>query len=385
MNNSAEYQFYQYLKHWKKESDLEKLKLLINESAMFNYLFRKVEELYSKLPLRKEGLHPLTHPLNVVLALKQARIDDEITLCVGLLHDFVEEKVDLYKYVYKIEKNPSGIKLLDQQEIIFFTELKQELEKFGEAGKIIIATLKLLTRHKRDFYYQSISNLFGNENEHVKEIAIRVKLADRMHNILCLSCFTKEQRLYECFKNLFILNNAKKHLLEKPEERISKFYDPKPTELLFKRCSKSTYNAFLTICEQWLGEDIKETKSMIQLAFQKFAFEKSGLWAVTKVDSNEAHLFRLFQGVIRKYDARLHLEWDKYNSMKEAECEYCRRFFRDFNYNEDQILAIINYKDAYALKQVVAYLLYQPEYVISQFLSSELTDKARIYDLPNTV
>ena len=52
--------------------------------------------------------------------------------------------------------------------------------------------------------------------------------------------------------------------------------------------------------------------------------------------------------------------------------------FADFNFNEEQIKALVDYKDAYALKEVVAYLLYLPEYVVHRFLSSELTEDARI-------
>ncbi|MBI2627551.1 hypothetical protein HYW72_01325 [Candidatus Nomurabacteria bacterium] len=127
-----------------------------------------------------------------------------------------------------------------------------------------------------------------------------------------------------------------------------------------------------------MKKGIGETKSMMQLAFKKFALEKAGMWEVTKVDTEETHLMRLFQGVVRKYDARLHHEWEKFEAMKEAEYDYCRKFFADFNFTEEQIKALVDYKDSYSLKEVIAYLLYLPDYVVHRFLSSELTEDARI-------
>ena len=117
---------------------------------------------------------------------------------------------------------------------------------------------------------------------------------------------------------------------------------------------------------------------MMQLAFKKFALEKAGMWEVTKVDAKETHLMRLFQGVVRKYDARLHHEWEIFEALKAAEYDYCRKFFADFNFTEEQIKALVDYKDSYSLKEVVSYLLYLPDYVVHRFLSSELTEDARI-------
>jgi len=219
--------------------------------------------------------------------------------------------------------------------------------------------------------------MFQHQDEKIKEIAIQVKLADRTHNILSIECFGEEKRNYQCFKNLFILNNTKKYLLEDPA-RISYSRDIPPTQLLFKRCAKATYDAYQRLCYLTMKKGIGDTKSMLQLAFKKFALEKEGVWEVTKADPEETHLMRLFHGIVRKYDARLHHEWDKFEAMKEAEYDYCRKFFADFNFTEEQIKALVDYKDAYSLKEVVAYLLYLPDYVIHRFLSSELTEDARI-------
>lgn len=378
---SQEHKMFKYLQHWQREDNLPKLKASFsNIGPLFSYLLTKTEQLYLQLPKRKDGHPSFIHPLNVVLALRDANISDEITLSVGLLHDYVEEVVDLCRNKRHLGEDGRDIELLDQHEKAVFKELGRDLLQHADENeiKVIIDALRLLTRHKRDFYYRSISNIFNYSDGPVKEIAIRVKLADRMHNILSIACFNEEIRHYQCFKNLFILNNTKKYLLENPR-RISTTKDFPPTQLLFKRCAKATYDAYLTLCQLAAAKDIKNIQSMIQLAFKKFALEKAGVWEVTAIDAKETHLMSLYQGIVRKYDARLHHERKKFEAMKEAEYNYCRRFFVDFNFNEEQIKAIIDYKDAYALKEVVSYLLYLPDYVVHKFLSSELTNDARIY------
>ena len=380
VKQSSEYQAFRYLQHWNKEDDLQKLKTLFPKgSFFFSYLLSKTEELYSQLPKRKDGQDALLHPLNVVLALKDAKITDQITLSVGLLHDYVEEVVDVYRDEHHLDGDGSDIEKLDLYEREVFIKLECDLMQHADqaAVKSIIAALKLLTRHKRDFYYRSISNIFQHHEERIKEIALQVKLADRTHNILSIECFGEEMRNYQCFKNLFILNNVKKYLLEDPL-RVSSSREMPSTQLLFKRCAKATYDAYQRLCYLTMKKGIGDTKSMLQLAFKKFALEKAGMWEVTRVDHDETHLMRLFQGVIRKYDAWLHHEWEKFEAMKAAEQDYCRKFFADFNFSEEQIKALVDYKDAYSLKEVVAYLLYLPNYVVRGFLSSELNEEARI-------
>ena len=377
---TPEYEAFKNLQHCRKEDDLQKLKAMFsNGSSLFSYLLTKTEELYSHLPKRKDGQDPLLHPLNVVLALRDAKITDQITLSVGLLHDYVEEVVDVYRDEHHLDEDGPDIEKLDHYEGEVFLKLEQDLLQHTDtaATKLIIATLRLLTRHKRDFYYRSISNIFQHQDERIKEMAIQVKLADRTHNILSIECFSEEKRNYQCFKNLFILNNTKKYLLENPS-RISYTREIPSTQLLFKRCAKATYDAYQRLCYLSMKKGIGETKSMMQLAFKKFALEKAGMWAVTKVDADETHLMRLFQGVVRKYDARLHHEWEIFEALKAAEYDYCRKFFSDFNFTEEQIKALVDYKDSYSLKEVVSYLLYLPDYVVHRFLSSELTEDARI-------
>ena len=280
VKQTPEYRAFKYLQHWQKEDDIQKLKAVFSDgSSLFSYLLSKTEELYAQLPKRKDGQEALLHPLNVVSALRDAKINDQVTLSVGLLHDYVEEVVDVYRDELGLDEEGSDIEKLDQYEDEVFIKLEQDLLQHAplDAVKTIISALKLLTRHKRDFYYRSISNIFNHNDEKLKEIAIQVKLADRTHNILSIENFSEENRNYQCFKNLFILNNTKKYLLENPS-RISFSREMPSTQLLFKRCAKATYDAYQMLCYLSMKKGIGQTKSMMQLAFKKFALEKAGMW-----------------------------------------------------------------------------------------------------------
>ena len=64
--------------------------------------------------------------------------------------------------------------------------------------------------------------------------------------------------------------------------------------------------------------------------------------------------------------------------LTKKEKDYCKKFFADFNFNDNQLDAIIGYKDAYALKEVVARLLYKSNYLISGFGCSELCSRRMV-------
>ena len=382
---SAEYKEYHHLKLWKASPKILLPDELIDKKSplfpLFSYLYQKTRETYAQLPLRKNGDPPFLHPVNVVLALKQAGITDEITLCTGLIHDLIEEKVDLYNRNRKVVK----IKTLDKHEEELFKYLEKELFGFAmekkhiiDAIKRIILVTKLLTRHKRDFYLKSIAHIFRYPNDEIKEIAIQVKLADRMHNILTLEKHDNQKRIYSCFKSLFILNNTKQYILQKYGKHMVNSKSLNPTELLFKRCAKATYEAHLIICDRCLLKGINDTKTMIQLAFKKYAMEKEAVWQVTCKNPREKHLMNIFDGVVKKYDLRLHHKWHDYDKRKKEEQEYAQRFFADFSFVEEQIQAVVNYKDSYALKEVIAHLLYVPEYVIGKFLVNDLNNNGRL-------
>ncbi len=385
-NYPAEYKAFIELEHWQPLHQVPPPDTFLSPSdpfyPFFSALYAKTKELYRKVPTRKDGENPLIHPLNVVQNLRKAGVTNGITLCAGLLHDVVEEEVDIYKREHHIPKTKEGRTLLDHYEQRVFERFGHEVLALCTKSNVpangcreVIKTLQLLTKHKRHFYYNYISTIFTCSDPLLKERALQVKLADRMHNILCLDCFTGEEKIYQCFKNLFILNNAKRFLVESRKKK-SKNYNA--TEKLFKKCCKATYDAFLVICRSASVKEIAVVQAMVELAFHKFAIEKDGLGAVTEVNDPEMHPMRLFHAVVRKYDARLHHEYEAFELMRRQERSYCQRFFADYKFTLEQLQALIDYKDAYALKEVVARLLYDKNYVISGFLVRELSKEGRI-------
>ncbi len=123
---------------------------------------------------------------------------------------------------------------------------------------------------------------------------------------------------------------------------------------------------------------IVEVVYILELAFKKYVFIQAGLGCVTDINPDEPHPMRLYHAVIRKYDHRLHQEHKDFERRKKSEMDYCKKFFKDFKFSDEQLRAIINYKDAYGLKEVMARLLYQPKYYLTRFTSSELSRKGRI-------
>ncbi len=383
---SKEYKLFKEIEHWKPLKKIvpaeEFVSVHHSQYVLFSYLYDITKELYAKMPLRRNGEKPFIHPLNVVMNLKKAGVNDVVTLCAGLIHDYVEERVDLYKEEKKISENEQGVKELDEYEKVVLNELLVKMGVVAAREKIklrvvqeIITITKLLTRHKRDFYYKSIIGIFQCQDENIREKAMLVKLADRTHNIWSIENFTEQQRLFQCFKNLFIINNAKLYLIEKNGKKI--FCEHEPLEKLLKKCGKATYDAFLYICRWTMEKGITEIISMIQLAFQKFSLERNGMLEVTEINRTEKHPLWLFQGVIRKYDAKLHHRFKTYEKLKQNEFEYCRLFFADFEFTQEQIKAIVDYKDAYSLKETIAYLLYKPDYVLGRFNYKKLFRKAQ--------
>jgi len=173
-----------------------------------------------KFPLRKDGQSALSHFFNVAYYINQAGANF-LSVCAGMGHDFVEDKVDQYKR----EQNVSGakaVKILDTEETKVLSELEEKVVMFSEQiclpeeiPQKLVSTIALLTRHKRHMYYRSLAEIFNCDDKEIKEMAIQVKLADRMHNIQHLKAYEEEGKIYQCFKNVFILNNVKRYLMEK--------------------------------------------------------------------------------------------------------------------------------------------------------------------------
>jgi len=380
---SKEYKTFKLLKHWKPISKILSAKDLVKskskKDSMFFYLYDKTKELNNILPRRKNGEDSFIHPINVVFSLQKAGVKDLTTICGGIVHDYIEEIVDEYKRRNKHKLGKKETELLDKQEVIELKKLEEEMLCFCDKKDLnnkqvseIIEITKLLTKHKRDFYYRYMRHMFDYPDEEIKEKAILIKLADRMHNILSIECFNEEERIYQCFKNLFILNSVKKYIIEKYGDDFPNKEPLPPLVKLFKRCGKATYDAFLKILHLCRKKKIGSVCSMLQLAFKKFSFEWQGTNKVTTFTKDEDHLMRLFGGVVRKYDNRLRHKKVKFNKKKIEEKKYCKKFFSAYHFNEEQISAIIDYKDAYGLKEVVAYVLYVPEYFVVGFEYSNL-------------
>jgi len=226
LKSSPEYREFKKLELWKAIPSLPLLESALHHyresSLLFDHLYDQTKNVYSKLPKRMNGDEAFVHPLNIVVYLQQAGIKDEVTLCAGLIHDLPEEKVDVFKEENKIKGFTTGLNQLDQYEQQVFTQFRRELLSFSrkkminpEIIKQLLLVTKLLTRNKKDFYYKYIHKIFRCSDVLAKERALEVKLADRIHNSICIECFSEEKRNYQCFKNLFILNNTKKYLLEK--------------------------------------------------------------------------------------------------------------------------------------------------------------------------
>jgi len=234
-----------------------------------------------------------------------------------------------------------------------------------------VAILVLLTRFKRHHYYSSLSKLFKFKEKKLRRLAIKIKLADRLHNILSLHNFPKHLRIYQCFKNLFIINSTKEYLISERKNLHKKEFEPMIK--LFKKCSKATYDALLSIeYDHSLNRKVFEASSILQLAFQKYTHEYNGLNKVTNINAKEKHPIRLFEAIIRKYDFWLHDKKKDFEKSQESERLYCKNFFSKLNLDDKQIDEIINYKDAYTLKELIARLLYDKDYVLKGFTTNKL-------------
>lgn len=384
---ASEQRVFHDLQHWLPQRKILAKSFLVSELdplfPLFSFLYDKTEKLYQQLPQRKNGEQPFIHPLNVVYFLKKAGVTSSITLCAGLVHDYIEEQVDLYRDNKAIPEDVNGKERLDRYEKVCHELFLEEMSVFCQKQKIpcsvadeILAITALLTRHKRDFYYQSIAHIFTEKNQGIQKQAIQIKLADRMHNVQCISSFKESGRLYSCYKTFFILNNTKQWLLQQESASFHTLSDP--TAVLFNKCCKAMYDAYLVILQLCKKQGITEVLSLIHLAFRKYALEIQGMWEVTKADPEETHPFRLFQGIIRKYDARLCHQFETFTQIQELEMTYCHTFFAAMNFSGQQIQALLDYKDAYALKEAVAQLLYQEEYLLQGFLCDSLSGEGRI-------
>ena len=385
---SKEYRKFKMVKHWQPANEILLVRDLTNPKnkfgKFFSFLYEKTKKAYEEFPTRKDGTNPFVHPLNLAWDLKKADIDDPVTLSSALLHDYIEEKVDFYKKKHGLGLTKNDVQVLDEYAKIVSSNLERVILQYCIKNKIkkdivsdIITITNLLTRYKKNYYYYSICTIFTHKNTFEKEKAIIIKLSDRMHNILSIESFTEPERIYQCFKNMFTLNNVKKYILEIYGKKVFEQKKSIPIIRLFKRCAKATYDAFAEILQLSRKKGINEVTTILQLAFRKFELEKAGLIKVTHLDKKEMHPLGLYTGIIEKYNFRLHHKRENFNSVQKRSHIYYQRFFADHKFTSDQLNAIIDYKDAYSLKEVVTMLLYLPGYVLSGFDYSGMFCKMR--------
>lgn len=338
------------------------------------------QRLYANLPPRKNNQSAFTHPTNVALFLLKAKAQPHV-VAAGILHDVLEEKMDIEMRGVKA----TGAELERLERAVRGSIAREVVEAAAKTGfpreiaERVVEIVWTLTRHKTHLYYRSISGIFNHPDPSIRVTAALVKLADRMHNVQTIENYSEEEQIYQCFKNIFILNNAK----ELRKEVQAKHVDPRmlqSLEKLFKKCGKATFCGLTRIECQYYCEHSRLFSAliMLQLALRKFIHEVKGLWAVTEAELRAgAPVYYIYHGIVKKYDHRLHHEDRAFWQQAEKEIDYLAATFADLQLTEDELREAIRYKDAIALKEVVASLLYLDQYIIRGFHCSSLCTRGR--------
>lgn len=337
------------------------------------------ERLYAELPPRKNGEPAFTHPTNVALYLKYAVAQPHVIAC-GLLHDVLEDRVDR-------EKRARGGGILELDDLVmkirgeFATDIVQLCDRSlfpRDLAERVVEVAWTLTRHKADLYYKSINGVFTHTDVSVRIAAALVKLSDRMHNIQTIENYDDDEKLYQCFKNLFILNNAKQLLAEVRARNWDKRMIL-TLEKLYKKSGKAVFQALIRMeHDSHADERLFPLVTYLALALRKFTWEIQGLWRVVdgKLEPG-VPVYQLFHGIVKKYDHRLHKEDDQFEAHVRSELDYCLATFATLGLSEDDFRRALCYKDAMALAEVVASLLYREDYVIRGFECSRLCRRGR--------
>lgn len=338
-------------------------------------MYEMSESLYAGLPDRRNRQKAFVHPTNVALFLVRARTQSHV-VAAGLLHDMIEDRVDSEKKgaVLSVQESERIERAVRGQfgEAVVQAAMRTRFPR--EIAERIVEVVWVLTRHKSDLYYKSISGIFMHPDPAIRLAAVLVKLADRMHNIQTIENYNEEEQIYQCFKNIFILNNAK----QLREEMREGHTDPRMVqslEKLFKKCGKATFQALLEISHGFgAGSDSTfSIYTILALALRKFMLEIQGLWSVTEGQLEPGSpVFHLYHGIVKKYDHWLHHERRVYERLVAHEMDYCRATFADLRLSEDELRRTIRCKDAMALREVVASLLYLERYVIRGFQCSQI-------------
>jgi hypothetical protein len=338
--------------------------------------YKLSQSFYADAKPRKNGEPAFTHPTNVALILKLASSQPHV-IVAGLMHDLMEDSIDREKAV--------GAASMPDLEAACRARFGSDVIRIAERALFprdiaerVVEVTWILTRHKADLYYKSISGIFTHTDPDVRTAAALVKLADRMHNIQTIENYADEEKLYQCFKNLFILNNAKQLVVEVRARGA----DPRMVATLsklFKKNGKATFQAMLLMAH---AADIEEALfplvTYLTVALRKFVLEIQGLWRVQEGALEPgAPVWALYHGIVKKYDNRLHHEDAEYQAQNDSELAYFRSTFGSLGLPDEQLRRAIYYKDALALMEVVASLLYREDYVIRGFECSRLCRRGR--------
>lgn len=348
---------------------------LPEEKEILDSAYGYTQSFYADLPLRKNGEKAFVHPTWAARFTAMAGGQFE-TILTALSHDIIEEHIDKH-----IEENktsdPEAIKIVERAmrhelEKFFY---KEDFSKMHSRIKISLQLVWLLTRLKRDNYYGSLLGIFLHPNPMMRIMAATTKLADRLHNINCLDCFPDpSDKLYQCYKNLFVLNNAKNLLIESSLEQPAVDSEIlKPLAKLIKKCGKGSYQAVdLFLAESKRSLSNPEIYLYLSLALRKYILEEKGIWQVTKQKlSDSSHPSSLFDGILLKYHNKLRRQIDQFSIMNETEKDFIRNFYEELNLPEKEYNTIIYLKDAMALREVFASLMYLPDYTITGFCLSK--------------
>lgn len=330
-------------------------------------------DFYATQPRRKNGQEAFTHPTNVARYLRKARCQVGV-VAAGLLHDVLEDRLDKRAVglsdepIFKDERANLG-KLV--------VSIAKETGFPREIAERIVEVVSVLTRHKADLYYKSISGIFTHDDPLVQVNAACVKMADRMHNIQTIENYEGEDQLYQCFKNIFILNNAKQ-LLARVTGGVFDSRMAYSVEKLFKKCGKATFQALMRLDYEQDRPEVFQVCTVLALALRKYILEVRGLWKVTEYKLEPGvPVYYLYHGIIKKYDHKLHHEHKAFRRHVERELAYMRATFADLGLSDSDLLKADFYKDAIALREVVASLLYLEDYVIRGFECSALCRRNR--------
>lgn len=337
-------------------------------------------EFYSEMPPRKNGESAFSHPTNAAYYLRLASAQPAI-IAAGLLHDVLEEKVDLVKERSGLTDPKELDRLQSRVRADFASDVIRRSVRTGfprDVAERVVEIVWTLTRHKSDLYYRSISGIFVHTDVDVRLGGALVKLADRMHNIQTIENYRDNDKLYQVFKNIFILNNAKQLRNEVRTRRLDARMIGS-LEKMFKKCGKAAYRSLLRMERDIRpGDPVFELSTYFSLALQKYVLEIDGLWKVTRsVLRPDSPVHDLFDGIVQKYDHRLHYEDDRFREDFERELEYCRTTFAPLHLSDQDLMRGIACKDALALREVIASLIYRDDYVMRGFACSGMCRRGK--------